>query len=360
MTSFSRYALYFSSVTAVSLAACAGAQSSAPIVSQFGKAVSPMETTAPDTVAVGCDYRAVAEYKPGEQKPSRTFDYFPYDAIASLTYDLAGNLFIGVWGLRESWVDEYPPGSDKVSRHITKAIHNPMAMATDPDGDLYVANLNPQNKIETKVEMYKPGSTSPAIEVWPRPITDLVFYYHELWLDDYNVNDVRGILVDPSKDKAKTEYTITDDIHGPTALSETGGNLYMINVPFVGADYVREYNIDPNNREHGKPIFARLIHARLHNMKALATDAHEYVFIGESGSGHTDVSVYNRNGEFQFAKTLNSNPQWMAIVASTQRYYVATDTAVQTFQADHDSFSLELPKDCAQAPRKLAIMKAST
>jgi hypothetical protein len=73
-----------------------------------------------------------------------------------LALDPKNNLYIsGPLGGPKTSITEYAPGNTKLLRTITDGISNPLAMATDSDGTLYVANAG-----NNSITVYAPGSTN--------------------------------------------------------------------------------------------------------------------------------------------------------------------------------------------------------
>jgi len=337
------------------LAACNNG-STAPPVTSPPKGSQP--TTAPYSVALACNNPAVADYKPGETTPDRVFKLSNKQRPTAVAYDSSGNLYIGIDTDSDSWVDEYPPGSTTVTRHITDGIHHPGSIVADPDGDLYVANIGILAK---NVVMYKPGSTSPDLTINDvRYPLDLVWAQGHLWVADNDANEVRAYHVFPDQSKAILAWIISNDLHGPTALSTTSGNLYVLNVPFVGADYVREYAI-ANDKA---PVFARTINARLHYIKAIATDPDENVYLSEWSTGNSyEVAKYDLNGDFQLYVNDLYKPGSIVASGSPREFYVteSSDSGnVRLYREAGGRFvgTLKKPSSCdGHTPAKLAIME---
>ena len=339
------------------LAACGQGAPSASAPAPGGSA--PGATTAPYSVAVGCVY-AAQEYKPDQKDPDRVFGY-PNAQPKSMTYDSSGNLYVGVWkGLNEYWVDEYLPGGTTVSRHITDGIYNPVVMTTDPQGDLYVANYRPRKLSDSTVTMYKPGSYSPDITI-RLPAFGLAFYNDHLWFSNYYTNELRAYHIYPQEKKAVLAWTVTHDIHGPSQLSVTGENLYVLNQPLVGDDYLREYNV------RGEPIFARSIVGNRHLIMWMTTDANENVYVAEGPTivSSTDVAAWDRNGNLSFRNDKARGT--VSLVASPTHYFVnlGNQDVFRYPKGDNKDLDLRLKQSDKCSPyanpiTSLAIMQPNT
>lgn len=334
------------------LIACTTSNSSAPPSGSPPGGPGPSQTTEPYSIALGCDDQDAADYRPGG-KLDRTFKYPHFDSITALAYDSSGDLFVGVNTITDSWVDEYPPGSTTVSRHISEGIHHPGAMATDPEGNLYVVNVNLLGK---NVVMYKPESTKPDLMIEKDLLhpSDVLWAKEHLWIADSDGNDVRAYRIDSAKKKSELSWVVSKDLHGPSQLSETNGNLYVRNVPAAGDDYVREYAIASDRA----PVFARTIGARFHYITAIATDPNENVYLAEWNFGSTrfQVTVYNKNGETRFFVEPYKPG---LVVASPKSYYVTevkADSTVGRYDGRYYIGAVFPPKQC-HIPISLTIMK---
>lgn len=330
--------------------------SSSPTVGSAPKGATP--TTAPYSVALACDEPIAADYKPDQAQPDRQFQYRSDDHITAIAYDSSGNLYIGVSTSRGSWVDEYSPGRTQVSRHITDGIDEPAAIVADTRGNLYVANLG-NDSTKADVVRYAPESTSPDLKLddFDRPLA-LVFLKY-LWVADYGRNVVSAF------ENEKRKYDIKQDIRAPSALSEVGGNLYILNnKPGRGqTNYVSEWGIGPVGQ--GPPIFARTIGVRrgFNLVKAIATDPRGNVYLGEwtaDGSKYA-VDVYDGDGQWRFTITCCVTEP-AALVASPSSWYVAEGTSGgETYRYERTTLkgTLDEPTHCS-TPRMLAIMPPST
>ena len=347
---YTHSALQFLLALAVTAVLTACGQSTSPPVGNPPGGSPP--TTAPYSVALGCvtDRRRdeVAEYKPEGETPDRIITEAGGQGITAMAYDLSGNLFIGINTTSDSWVDEYTPGSTTSSRHISDGIHHPGSMVADPNGNLYVANIG---ILGGDVVMYKPGSTKPDLDITTTSYpAGLAFYNGLLWVSDYNLD--RVVAYEQSSTRIKHKFT--DDLHGPTVLSETKGNLYVENDPFIGTDYVREYGI-PKDKP---PYFARTIYPRLHLLNTIATDADENVYLSElQGDDRLfGFSKWNRNGE---EKYFNADIRSVSIVASPQTTYVAEGKrsgSILLYTKDGARKGSLKPANC-ELPFRLAIMQ---
>jgi hypothetical protein len=306
---------------------------------------APAVTTAPYSVALACNYQVVAEYRPDNNKIDREIEHGSLDAITSIAYDSSGNLYVAVETLTKDWVDEYPPGSTTVSRHIEDGIKHPVAMAADPAGDLYVGNagFGPDRYLV----MYKPGSTSPDVIVYHRA-------YGLVWANIPDNNLLWASLSDSvvAFDGKESRYSVRSN--DSRQLSETGGNLYVLEQPPIFADYVKEYGI-----AGGKPVFARTIDADLYYIKAITTDKNENLFLAEWNFSNAkfNVTEYNREGVRQFSIDGITKP--VSLVASPTSFYVAEgefNGSVYRYEGMTRRGTLDRPKHCA-TPTALAIME---
>jgi sugar lactone lactonase YvrE len=123
----------------------------------------------------------------------------------------------------------YKVGGSIPLRKITKGIDQPLAVAVDGSGNLYVGNQGHGRLPEGSVTVYAPGSDTPA-----RTITDGINQLAALALDpagDVFVVNYRAYAVyEYAAGTTKIERTITDGIFSPTRLAvDASGYLYVSN-----------------------------------------------------------------------------------------------------------------------------------
>jgi DNA-binding beta-propeller fold protein YncE len=187
-----------------------------------------------------------------------------------LAFDNSGYLYAisGYFG-----VALFAPGSRSFVRTITDGVFEPLAIAVDRSGNLYVANGH--NGYEGNIAVYSPGSGTPS-------------------------------------------RTITEDIYDPESLAfDSAGNLYVGNGLY--ADEVTVYS--PSG------TLLRTITDGVRDPQSIALDARDDLFVAntEDGEGRT-VTVY-APGKTQLLQTITDGidcPQTLA-VDSAGRLYVANN-----------------------------------
>jgi sugar lactone lactonase YvrE len=93
----------------------------------------------------------------------------PHEPIAALAMDEAGNLYAGRF---RGGVEVYAPGADTPSRTITTGVRSVGALAVDSKGNLYVLNSFQQFSTSgTEINVYAPGG-SKSIREYKFSVTD--------------------------------------------------------------------------------------------------------------------------------------------------------------------------------------------
>jgi len=361
------------------LVACGQSNSSLPVGSSGGP---PKSTPPPEdrSIALACktdnasylvaDYKEQGKKPPGE--PERVLSYPVGYETTAIAYDTTGDLYVALNNGSESRVDEYFPGDRNVDRTIRDGIYHPDALVTDPHGNLYVANSDFGHR---NVTWYKPGSTSPlsATDTGTGFLSALAWgdEDNKLWVADYSNNVLRAYRIDDEKNTSTKVWTICalgcdlrdSDIHGPSAFSEVRGNLYVLNVPLLGHDYVREYGIHKDR----DPYYAREIDPKgdYHFVKAITTDPYENVYLAEWTANcevcqnYYAIFAYDLGGGYLWGQE-DGLTKPISIVASADHVYVAEDrhggdivVLARSRQLPHEGV-LAKPKDCAR-PLKLAV-----
>ena len=142
---------------------------------------------------------------------------FAADGVLYVANELGNSIYV------------YKVGGSIPLRKITSGIDQPLSVAVDRSGNLYVANQGHGNRPKGSVTVYAPGSDAPA-----RTITS-------------GIRRLAGMAIDPAGDvfvfnsrsfdvheyaagATKMERTITDGIFSPTQLAvDASGYLYVSN-----------------------------------------------------------------------------------------------------------------------------------
>lgn len=196
----------------------------------------------PDQVALDAsgnlyvlDKRSVNEYVNGKSRVMHSIKMRNGDTMA---FDAAGDLYVA---LTPNAVSVFPPGSKTPSRTITDGIFDPISIAVDSSGNLYVANVFAGTEYCGKsphggdVTVYAPGNDSPIYTITP---SQGICFPGRLAIDGENnlyvANGPPGTEIPGSV----TVYapggallrTITDGINAPDAIVLDGrGYLYVAN-----------------------------------------------------------------------------------------------------------------------------------
>jgi sugar lactone lactonase YvrE len=111
-------------------------------------------------VYVGNGNSSVIEFPAGTAVVGGSMNLSPSGLnVTSLTTDSSGDLFVGLGGAGSA-VDEFAPQASSPSRVITAGLDDPVALACDANGRLYVVNQSGQSVTE-----YDPGSTTAAVTI---------------------------------------------------------------------------------------------------------------------------------------------------------------------------------------------------
>ena len=173
------------------------------------------------------DYFDVAVFAPGSRSFVRTITDGVFEPLA-IAVDRSGNLYVanGHNGY-DGNIAVYPPGSGTPSRTITEDIYDPESLAFDSAGNLYVGN----GLYADAVTVYSPNGTL------LRTITDGVRDPESIALDARddlfvaNTEDGAGRTVTVyAPSKTQLVQTITDGIACPQTLAvDSAGRLYVAN-----------------------------------------------------------------------------------------------------------------------------------
>lgn len=188
---------------------------------------------------------AILVYAPGEKKPLRTITQGVHEPVA-IAVDAAGNVYVGNAGSSQQHasITEYAAGSTSVSRKITGGLKWPGRLAVDGSGDLFVANY---------------GTT----------------------VIEYAPNSIRRLR------------TLTHGIAGPNALViDPAGTLYVGNTGDPsGSGWISVY-------APGSSSPAYKISSGINDPVALALDRDDNLYVANGAYGHRgSVTVYAPNGQ---------------------------------------------------------------
>jgi|HubBroStandDraft_4_1064222.scaffolds.fasta_scaffold00004_9 sugar lactone lactonase YvrE len=172
MKSIARFALAISAA-ATFLTGCGGSE---PMISASGGMMrsggfvpqaSEAKTKGPNLYVLSTRYfnagSGVKIYAPGRTKPMRTISEGVSNPV-HLAFDSSGDLYVAnaealhgkKWG--PATITVYAPGSSSPSETISQGVNAPSAMAFDHEGNLYVIMGGADRKPES-VAVYAPGST---------------------------------------------------------------------------------------------------------------------------------------------------------------------------------------------------------
>lgn len=89
------------------------------------------------------------------------------DAVGPLVFDRLGNLYAGMQPhfAVSVYAPTGRPGHMKLVRRITDGIDNPIALASGPSGDLFVANYPASVKGHGNIAVYRPGGSKPILRI---------------------------------------------------------------------------------------------------------------------------------------------------------------------------------------------------
>jgi sugar lactone lactonase YvrE len=172
-------------------------------------------------------YFDVAVFAPRSRSFVRTITDGVFEPLA-IAVDRSGNLYVanGHNGYKGN-IAIYPPGSETPSRTITEDVYDPESLAFDSAGNLYVGN----GLYVDEVTVYSPSGTL------LRTITDGVRDPQSIAVDARD--DLFVANTDEGEGRTVTVYapgttqlvqTITDGIDGPQTLAvDSAGRLYVAN-----------------------------------------------------------------------------------------------------------------------------------
>jgi sugar lactone lactonase YvrE len=125
-------------------------------------------------------------------------------------------------------VDVYESGTSKFLRTIRQGIHEPVALAIDTNGNLYVAN---ESGPVHSVTVYAPGSTK-IVRRFTRGLTSPAALALDASNNLFVMNLFSPTIVEYKAGSNKVLRTITNGISSPQAISvDALGNLYVANAP---------------------------------------------------------------------------------------------------------------------------------
>jgi sugar lactone lactonase YvrE len=126
--------------------------------------------------SLGCKGESVVEYGPRGKGVIRTITDGIRDPLG-LALDTSGNLYVADanFGRRNNqcYVTSYAPGQTKILKRITDGVHNAWGVAVDASDNLYVMNFNGlcKGRKYGSVTVYPPGSTN-YTELLTQPIAE--------------------------------------------------------------------------------------------------------------------------------------------------------------------------------------------
>lgn len=187
---------------------------------------------------------SVRIYAPGSTKPFRTITEGISNPV-SLAFDDSGNLYVAnseilhgnKWG--PATITVYAPGESSPSRTISDGVHGPRAMAFDHLGNLYVI-MQGGNKIPESITVYAPGTTKVLrrITAGLDVPTALAFDQSDRLFVTNNIGDTVTVYGPGSTSVRRKIH-----LHGPFDLKFDGsGNLYVTSEQGVyGAGSIKVY-----------------------------------------------------------------------------------------------------------------------
>lgn len=258
----------------------------------------------------------IVEYQSGSTSPSVTITVSSNSEPYDLAVDSSNNLYLSSLGFSTpSQVTEYPEGYTSGAPSRTISVDEPTGIATDSSGNLYVANCETCNPApgdfdstgKDQILVYAPGSTTPM-----RTITAGLDEPVALAIDSagtlYVANCACGTNGSSTGSNTVTEYanggtTLTNTIAGldiPFAITvDSSNNLYVAN---YGANTVTKY-------AQGTTTPSLTI-TGLDDPDAVRVDRQGSIYV--SNGGTTTVTVYSPTGTL--TQTLNvSYPAAIAI-----------------------------------------------
>ena len=225
------------------------------------------------------DYFEVSVFAPPSRLLVRTITNGVYEPLA-LAVDRSGNLYVangenGDYGN----IAIYPPGSVTPSRTITEGIYDPESLAFDSSGNLYVGN----GLYADSVTVYSPSGAL------LRSIVDGVRDPESIALDSHNdlfvanTEDGAGRTVTVyAPGKTKLVQTITDGIDCPQSLTiDSTGNLYVANNANGTATVYA-----PGSRK-----LMRTISKKVGAPWVVAVDSNDNLYLGSFGS-RDKIGIY--------------------------------------------------------------------
>ena len=194
---------------------------------------SPRATVGPNLYVLDTSTSSVTVYAPGSNTVLRTISRGIYDPL-DLAFDGTGKLYVANGGCtgscspyRPYTVTVYAPESEKVRRTITAGINGPDALAFDSSGNLYVANW-PFYSGTSTVTVYAPGSKN-VLRTISQGIVAPVALAFDAAGRLYVLNASGNVTVYASG-KTTVARTITQGIVDPQALAlDASQNLYVAN-----------------------------------------------------------------------------------------------------------------------------------
>lgn len=89
------------------------------------------------------------------------------DVVGPLVFDRSGNLYAGMQPhfAVSVYAPTNRPGHMKPVHRITDGIDNPIALASGPSGDLFVANYPASGKGDGDITVYAPGGSKPVLRI---------------------------------------------------------------------------------------------------------------------------------------------------------------------------------------------------
>ena len=242
-------------------------------------------------------FSSITEFASGNRHASRRVELYGAFAVA---LDGFGNLYVDqcisciptLMRRRHSDVQDailvYAPGQKKPLRTITQGIHEPVAMAVDAAGNIYVGNAG-SGQQHASITEYAAGSTSVSRKItsglkWPGRLA--VDGSGDLFVADYGTR-----VIEYGPNSSRRLRTLTHGIAGPNAfVIDPAGTLYVGNTGDPsGSGWISVY-------APGSSSPAYKISNGINDPVALALDGDDNLYVANRAYGHQgSVTVYAPN-----------------------------------------------------------------
>ncbi|MGA8661566.1 MAG: hypothetical protein WA428_00010 [Candidatus Cybelea sp.] len=225
-----------------------------------------------------CTLRSGAPALPPQAPLQAAVSRFAADGVLYVANELGNSIYV------------YQLASNARWRKITKGIDQPLAVAVDRSGNLYVGNQGHGRLPKGSVTVYAPGSDTPA-----RTIADGINQLAALALDpagDVFVVNYRAYEVyEYAAGTTKIERTITDGIVSPRKLAvDASGYLYVSNCQ--GCIYQTKHDTITIYRPENEKLFLT-IHTTGDAPGELDFDRHGSLFVDLGNN----IDVYERRSK---------------------------------------------------------------